>query len=181
MAKNRKAPKAAPAGVAWPADGSGGHSTTPTAQKILGASLDAVKLESPVGQSSKAWRFGYVKHFTNAVTGMAGRSSDTVAMAQAGLAAAHSAFEFTRDGKTTALADAMDGKTFPGTFQTGPPRPPRPALSDQSLRLAACLRAHIAASTRAAPPAARFRSARAQFSMTAAPALTLPALLSPQG
>jgi hypothetical protein len=113
-------PTAAPEGVTWPVSGDGGaRGTTPTAKQILAASLRPEPKAVLLGEPAKKWRHGYVKHFEAAVGGLATSTADAQSLAAAGLDAAYEAFEFHREGQVHPLPVAMDGKTYPGTFETG--------------------------------------------------------------
>ena len=119
----RGAEPATPSGVCFPlVAATGKRSTTPTAKAILSAAIgvaDGAAARALLHEKDSAWRFGYTSHFVAHAELLASSAASCVAMARGGLAETHRLFEFGRDGRTLPLSVAMDGATFPGTFETG--------------------------------------------------------------
>jgi hypothetical protein len=121
MAANRKSamkkrfakPPPPPRGICWPLvpgkEGKMDRSSTPTGKEILAAAIGAVNEEKGNAvRNLKNWRFGYVKHFINMVEEQCQSPEAALAVAKAGLAKAHSLFQFVdSDGNVCSVAEAM--------------------------------------------------------------------------
>ncbi len=107
-------PQPAPAtGIQFPATGAGQRSSGSTGKAIFGAALAV--LDAPAAAALQAepdWRGRYARHLHRLTAAMLAQPAATPAAAQAGLAAAHNAFVFTRNGTDAPLASAM---AQPGT------------------------------------------------------------------
>jgi|EP00945_MAST-04E_sp_MAST-4E-sp1_P007402 hypothetical protein len=101
------------------------RSSTGTATKILQAALSQGAPNDPLTEklstvSGKGWRFGYQKFMVRTTTVMAEADEATVCkMARAGLEAAHSSFDFIRNGETNKLNVAMENPSEDMAFETG--------------------------------------------------------------
>jgi len=122
MAANRKSamkkrfakPPPPPRGICWPLvpgkDGKVDRSSTPTSKEILASAIAAVNQEKAEAvRNLRNWRFGYVKHFVNMVEEQCASTEAALAVAKAGLAKAHSLFQFVdSDGNSCSLVEAMN-------------------------------------------------------------------------
>ena len=95
-------------GVLFPADPkSGKRSTLSGGKAVFSAAAKAVdeKLSNKIA-SEKDFRGGYEKHVVALMEAGSASPTAAIAIAEAGLAAVYSSFEFMRDGKATSLAEA---------------------------------------------------------------------------
>lgn len=96
-------------GVVFPADGAGRRSTIAAGKAVFAAAAraggDAALADAIMAEPN--WRKSYAKHVTKVAETSAASAEAALKVAEAGLAAISSSFEFVRDGKTTTLADAM--------------------------------------------------------------------------
>lgn len=122
--KKRFASKEEPQGVQWPRTKAGDRSSTSTNRSILAAAGAA----GPGGEEAatkiskeKKWRFAYSKHLLDHVKQSLQSEDGCLAMARAGLDAAHGAFTFVRQGHgEMPVRDVMDklGEASSAAFET---------------------------------------------------------------
>ena len=118
--KKRSRPPPPPKGLVWPVTNrkTGDRSTAKTNQAIWVKAVEAADADAAkAAKKEKGWRFGYVPHVEANVRVSLKSPDAALAVADAGLTAAHDLFEFVRDDKTVKFSDAM--KTFKGSFKTG--------------------------------------------------------------
>ncbi|GBG31679.1 Very-long-chain 3R-3-hydroxyacyl-CoA dehydratase [Hondaea fermentalgiana] len=112
--------KKAVSGLVWPVtnDATGERSTSVTNQSIWEYAVSGADADAAAAvRKTRKWRFGYLRHIESQVR-ISLRSKETaLQIARDGLARAHEAFEFVRDGKATSLAEAMD--KYKGSYETG--------------------------------------------------------------
>jgi len=97
-------------GLVWPKDKKGERSSTGTNQAIIAAAARAGpdgEVASKKVLAEKKWRFKYDKHLIEHVKMSLQSESACIAMARAGLAAAHDTFQFRRGDKEMSVKDAM--------------------------------------------------------------------------
>jgi len=135
--KKRSAAKEEPKGVVWPKTKAGDRSSTSTNRAILAAAAGAGPGGSAAAEKvsrEKKWRFAYNKHLLDHVSQSLESKDGCIAMAKAGLNAAHETFMFVRDGHPEMpMKEAME-KLTTGAFETaelvgGQPLPSKRELS----------------------------------------------------
>ncbi len=107
-------------GVLFPADPkSGKRSTLSGGKAVFSAAAKAVdeKLSNKIA-SEKDFRGGYEKHVVALMEAGSASPTAAIAIAEAGLAAVYSSFEFMRDGKATSLAEAMASPSAAAALST---------------------------------------------------------------
>jgi hypothetical protein len=119
-------------GVVFPRGSDGRRSTTATGRGVFADAARAVDPELAAAIEREAdWRKGYAAHARRLVAAEV-RSSDPLAVAEAGLASLHARFEFVRDGERQPLPAAFE-QADPAPLRTvtvrGAGTSSRPALS----------------------------------------------------
>lgn len=136
--KKRNTAKVEPEGVVWPRTKSGDRSSTATNRSILAAAAAA----GPGGpqaaakiEKEKKWRFAYSKHLLDHVSQSLQSEDGCLAMARAGLSAAHESFTFVRRGHAEASMKEVMGKLGASTFDTAELQGDQPIPSKHELSL----------------------------------------------
>lgn len=112
-------PPPPPSGLVWPVtkEATQERESTPTNKLIWSEAIGAVDKEAKAKvDREKNWRFGYAKHVVKSVKLSLASEAAALAMAKAGLAAAHKTFRFRRGADETSLAEAMTRYT--GGYET---------------------------------------------------------------
>ena len=113
-------PPPPPTGLVWPVTNAATQerNSTPTNKHIWSEAVGAVSAEAQARlDRERNWRFGYARHAERSLQLSLRSAPDALAMARAGLAAAHASFRFRRGDAEMPLAAAMTKYT--GTFLTG--------------------------------------------------------------
>lgn len=116
MPANANAPLA---GVQFPADATGKRSTLAGGKAVWAAAVRPVDpaLADAI-TAEKNWRMSYIPHVVKAMEAGAKSPEAAVAIAEAGLAAVYSTFDFVRDGKSVPLPEAMAQPLASAAFST---------------------------------------------------------------
>lgn len=113
-------PPPPPSGLVWPVtkEATQERESTPTNKHIWSASVGAVDAAAQAKlDKEKNWRFGYARHAEKSVQIALASEANALAMAKAGLAAAHKSFRFRRGGEPEiSLGEAM--LKYTGSFET---------------------------------------------------------------